>query len=423
MESIRVYSWKPAHTSNFGDEIGPMIVAALCKCYGVDVEVKPTISQTHKKLLAVGSVLHEARGSDVVWGVGINSKNKLTLPSGSDISFRAVRGPLTRLVAMDNGFMCPPIYGDPGLLFPMLFDKEIRARRSELELAAAALGKSMPETIVVPNINDDRFLPYFSAPEVPDDVMFIRPNLDPITVAAFISAAKTVVSSSLHGLVFADVYGRKTIRMTSQYEPEFKYSDYYQGTGRDAPISYPDVQTALSGTETPKLDWDPLPLLNAFPFSAPGMSSSLIVKNFEVKSNEVNLVGGLAEGESPFSDGWSKPDNGSVWTTQTWANFDFVVKEDVKSESALRIRVGTLKKGKGAFEVLRIIHAGKVTSSHKIQRGDESKVIDIQLPPTVAGGEINLSFKVENASSPKDYGDSLDGRKLGVWISEFKLVT
>lgn len=421
MESIRVYSWKPAGSSNFGDEIGPMIVGALCRHLNINVEIKPTISQSHKKLLAVGSVLHEARGSDVIWGVGINSKNRLAIPKNSGITFNAVRGPLTRSIVVDNGFNCPPIYGDPGLLFPMLFDKEIRERRSELESAAAELGTSMPEVIVIPNINDDRFLPYFSCTEVPENMMFIRPSLDPITVAAYISACKTVISSSLHGLVFADVYGRQVFRMISQYEPEFKYSDYYEGTGRKAPIAYPDVLSALNGVETPKLNWDPLPLLNAFPLNFPDIASSLIERSFVTELNRVYQVADISAEVTPFGDGWSDQEGGSVWSIDTWANFDIVVKEQVTSAHFLKVRVGTLEKGRGAFEVLRVVHANKLISSFRVDRSGPSIIVEIPLPETEAGGEINLSFKVENATAPKDMGLGPDERKLGVWVSEFQI--
>ena len=419
MESVRVYSWKPSNATNFGDEIGPMVVQELCKRANLELTVLSTTSPTHSKLLAIGSVLHEARGSDVVWGVGVNSKHRSQLPRNSNIEFRAVRGPLTRSFVQDQGFKCPDVYGDPGLLFPMLFDHEIRTRRGELERGLSTLGAKMPETIVIPNINDDRFLPYFAMQEADDSVMIIRPNLAPITVAAYISSAKRVICSSLHGLVFADVYGRETTRLISQFEPEFKYTDYFEGTGRDTPIGYANVNNCLDSETIPSLNWDPEPLLRSFPFLDEQLVDRLKVRTFGVKPEKMYEIGTLINRESPLGQGWSEPHNNSAWTTKEWVDFEFILKESILSNAIMRMRVGTLEKGVGAFVVLRTIHKGKMIASHRIVRGEPSMLIEIPLPETESANEISLQFKIENASKPCDYGLGDDSRSLGVWISEF----
>ena len=423
MKQIRVYSWKPKGSINFGDEIGPMIVKKLCEQHGMDLEVKATTSKSHSKILAVGSVLHEAQSSDVIWGVGVNSKNRLALPKSENLVFKSVRGPLTRSLVQNEGYQCPPVYGDPGLLFPMLYDKEIRLRRSEIEQAAKNLDLDMPDIIVVPNINDDRFLPYYSQGfSSAQKLMVVKPNLDPITVAAYISAAKIVVSSSLHGLVFAEVYGKETYRMTSQYEPEFKYNDYYEGTGRYAPQSYGTIEAALNSIPTPKLDWDPLPLLTSFPLLDKKLSDRLVSQSFKLKANATYFVKDIQPEASPFGSGWAEPSGGSVWMTDTWASFNFEAKDDIKPSSKLRIRLGTLSKGKGAFEIFRVVYSGKLVSTFKVPRDGDSIVVEIPLPAKTLGEELELSFKVENASSPKAFGGD-DERFLGVWVSEFELLS
>lgn len=422
MSFIFVYSWKPANAINFGDEIGPMIVQALCRKAGINIDVTPTVSPSHPKILAVGSVLHEARGSDVVWGAGVNSKHRSLLPKDSNIRFNAVRGPLTRSMMLDQGFDCPEVYGDPGLLFPMLFDKEIRMRRGELERAAKKLGMNMPETVIIPNINDDRFLPYFATPDVDQNVMVVRPNFSPITVAAYISAAKRVISSSLHGLVFADVYGRSVTRMTSQYEPEFKYSDYYEGTGRLAPRSYPDLKSSLDGEETAPLAWDPGPLLAAFPLSDAEQIKRLTVKIFDMELNTRYQVSDLKEGDSPFTHGWASPEGGSVWSVNEWMDLGFHVKETLPQGAKLRVNMGTLKKGIGGFALLRVVHKGAAIASIRVGRDEPGKLFDLPLPEPEKNGEISLRFKVENASRPVDHGLGSDARSLGVWISSLEVI-
>lgn len=422
MQQIRVYSWKPTGSINFGDEIGPMVVKKLCEQHGMELEVKATTSKSHSKILAVGSVLHEAQSRDVVWGVGVNSKNRLVLPKSENLIFKAVRGPLTRSLVQNEGYQCPPVYGDPGLLFPLLYDTQIRLRRSEIEQAAKNLHLVMPDIVVIPNINDDRFLPEYSQGfSSAKNLMVVKPNLDPVTVAAYISAAKIVVSSSLHGLVFAEVYGKETYRMTSQYEPEFKYNDYYEGTGRVAPQSYGTVEAALNSTPTPKLDWDPLPLLMSFPLLDKRLNETLVSQSFKLRAQTTYFVKDIQPEVSPFGSGWAEPSGGSVWMTDTWASFNFETVSNITPASKLRMRLGTLTKGKGAFEVFRVVYSGKLISTHKIPRDGDSIVVEIPLPVKMSGDELELSFKVENASSPKAFGGD-DERMLGVWVSEFELL-
>jgi hypothetical protein len=398
-----------------------MIVQALCKWYGVACSVLPTVSPTPTKILAVGSILQEARGNDVVWGAGFNSKGRINYPPGSNISFRAVRGPLSRSVLLDQRCDCPPVYGDPGLLFPMLFDRQIRIRRGELERAAESLGTKLPHTIVLPNLNDDRFLPDYSG-LADEEYTVLRPNLDPITVAAYISASVRVVSSSLHGLVFADAYGRSSTRLVSQYEPEFKYTDYYLGTGREPSIAYPNIRSALGGIPAAELNWNPRLLLDAFPLAHKSDRENLIIKAFPLQRGQSFLVSNIKTGHSPFTSGWSQPADGAIWTENEWNDFSVIGPTSSDHKLTLWLKVGTLTRGKGDFARLRVVFENRQITTHEIRRNQPGKRIEIPLPPISRTGEINLRFKIENASSPKKFGLSDDNRELGIWVSEFGLI-
>lgn len=418
MEVIQVYSWKPKNITNFGDEIGPMIVRKLCKRYGLDVEIVPTANQSAVKLLAVGSVLQEARGEDVVWGAGFNSKSRLAFGSDAKLRFNAVRGPLTRSIIINQGLSCPAIYGDPGLLFPALFDDEIRQRRGELEADCDALGITMPEMIFIPNINDDRFLPDYVGADSSPQVMTVRPHWDPVTVAAYISASSRVLASSLHGLVFADVYGRSTSRVISQYEPEFKYTDYYMGTGRYPPMAYPTIRAALEGEKAARLDWDPLPLLDAFPLASEAICRRLIIRKLTITPEKPFVVSDIDPGKSPFLDGWSDPENGRVWTVGQRAHLRFMLNGVDTTKVKLRLRVGTQPTGKGVYERLRVVCANKLISSHRISGDDQVHEIDIP----IQGAEVSLSFELEQSSSPKLSVDGSGNRQLGIWLSQISVI-
>ena len=240
-------------------------------------------------------------------------------------------------------------------------------------------------------------------------------------MAAYISAAKKVISSSLHGLVFAEAYGKETYRMTSQYEPEFKYNDYYEGTGRIAPPAFSTIESAMNSVPTARLEWDPLPLLTSFPLLDINLSERLITSSFKLKPNEPFFIKDISRDTSPFGSGWAEPSGGSIWMIDTWATFNCELSENLKQSAKLKLRIGTVAKGKGAFEVLRVVYAGKLVTSFKVQRNGDSIEAEIPLPMKLKGEELELSFKVENPSAPKDFGISDDERSLGVWISEFEL--
>ena len=422
MKFLQVYSWKPKGITNFGDEIGPMIVRKLSKRYGLDVEVVPTEKQGAVKLLAVGSVLHEARGDDVIWGAGVNSKSRLAFGPNSNLHFNAVRGPLTRTIVMDQGISCPEIYGDPGLLFPALFDNEIRQRRGELEADCATLGMAMPETIFIPNINDDRFLPEYVGTNGFPQIMIVRPHWDPITVAAYISASSRVLASSLHGLVFADVYGRSTSRIISQYEPEFKYTDYYMGTGRCPPMAYPTIGTALEGEKVAPLDWDPTPLLEAFPLAFEEMYHRLIIEKTTITPDKPFIVSDTDPKKTPFLEGWSEPENGKVWAVGPWAHLRFILRDIDVGNMQLRLRVGTSMTGKGVYERVRVFRASKMISSYRINRSNQAQEIDIPIQGGDASGDILLSLELDQSSSSALSIDKSDSREAGIWISKISIV-
>ncbi|MEK6822762.1 MAG: hypothetical protein AABY13_02950, partial [Nanoarchaeota archaeon] len=68
MDSIPLYSWtdKP----NFGDALSKVVVEWVAKR-----PVRAAHSEEQGKLLAIGSVLHQARDNDVVWCTGIHPRH------------------------------------------------------------------------------------------------------------------------------------------------------------------------------------------------------------------------------------------------------------------------------------------------------------------------------------------------------------
>ncbi|SHG28634.1 pyruvyltransferase [Jatrophihabitans endophyticus] len=228
---------------NFGDLLGPIVVAGLLRQRGID----PRTAPAQRRLLSVGSILHKAREGDTVWGSGVNLKVRPREYRFRQLDVRAVRGPRTAAWLRERGIAVPDVYGDPGLLAPVVLP----------ELRDYAADKRHAVTIV-PNLHDA------AATDTTDDRV-----LDPRTPVheclERIARSELVVGSSLHGAVVAESLGIPARLVRAGAEPPLKYVDYYAGTGRS------DVEFATSAEEAIEQggvrppQWDPQPLLDAFP--------------------------------------------------------------------------------------------------------------------------------------------------------------
>ncbi len=260
-----LYWWRPnEHTeiegTNFGDELSLAIVERIC---GKNIT---RAKKSDTKLLAIGSIIQFAKNGDVVWGAGMNGKelprkfhfkklNRLEKKklrrryTFSDLDVRAVRGPLTRQLLLDLGIQVPEIYGDPALLLPILFPEIEVPLDPELEY------------IAIPHISEVQL---FS-----NQYNVVFPTDPWEEIVDKIIRSRFVISSSLHGIIVAEAFGIPAcfLRVTSN-EPDFKYLDYYLGTGRDRHSfkAARSIEEALEIGGAPPIIWDADPLLNTFPY-------------------------------------------------------------------------------------------------------------------------------------------------------------
>jgi pyruvyltransferase len=259
--SVEVFHWNPRRfrlpgrlghlgrfgprVNNFGDLLGPAIVTELLLRAAVDPSVRRT--RQHSQLLSVGSVMHFAHDGAVVWGTGVNGK-ALDLPAGvRTLDVRAVRGPLTAALLAKQGFHVPEVYGDPGLLVGELWT------RAEL-----AEGRTAGGVCVIPNLND--------LPQYRSESNVLDPRSPLPECLARIASSELVVGSSLHGIIIAESLGIPARLIASNSEPDFKYRDYYAGSGRSSFKTAGDVRSAIRmGGEAP-ISWSSTALLAAFPY-------------------------------------------------------------------------------------------------------------------------------------------------------------
>lgn len=223
---------------NFGDVLSPVIVEQMLTRFGW-TESAPRAS----RLLAVGSIMHFSRDGDTVWGSGVNGKVPIGEIRSRNLSVRAVRGPRTAEVLSALGISIREVYGDPALLAPSL-------------LALSRSSEQVYPVTCIPNLNDAKA--WRSMPG------FVDPRGHYRDVIQRIAASEIVVSSSLHGLVIADALGVPASWMVSKSEPNFKYLDYLEGTGRSGEHPNTTLSRAFDNP-LPSLKWDQEPLVRSFP--------------------------------------------------------------------------------------------------------------------------------------------------------------
>jgi pyruvyltransferase len=157
---------------------------------------------------------------DVVWGSGLhpyeyedfwknNSKKEL------ELTVLAVRGPFTADALRAREQTVPEIYGDPGILTPLVYPKAREPKR---------------KVIIIPHLSE-----YAKIKEEAEKfgVRVVHPGVDWKQVADEITEAERVISGSLHGLILSDAYGvPSTWFRPTYFEGLLKYHDYFLGTGR-----------------------------------------------------------------------------------------------------------------------------------------------------------------------------------------------
>jgi pyruvyltransferase len=241
--------------NNFGDLLGPLIVAEVAARRGLDVSaIQEWVGgrTRGRSMVSIGSTMRLAQSGDVIWGTGINGKSLEASFPFTSLDVRAVRGPLSKQVLERAGIDVPNVLGDPGLLVGEFWSRD--------ELAQDA--PRWNEVTVIPNLNDyQRFMD--THPQVHTNL--VHPCTDLWTVVRQIAASDFVTGSSLHAIVIAEALGVPARVLTSGSEPMFKYEDYYLGSGRGGVTPARSLSHAMDlGPEVPH-EWKAGELLDAFP--------------------------------------------------------------------------------------------------------------------------------------------------------------
>ncbi len=207
--------------SNFGDAVSPLIMRELT---GHTYRWAPLRSA---ELVSVGSVLNAYAkvGSEAyIFGSGVRVEHEFKSRTRSIPSDRigGVRGHHS---AKTLGLSADRVIGDPALVVSELLPTRVH-RRTGTRVLVLPHFATFGHRRAIQSLNALKNLGY----EV------ILPNQDPVNIAGKIRGADLLITSSLHGIIFADSVNTPVTRVSFpdvEHENDFKYHDYESLYGRD----------------------------------------------------------------------------------------------------------------------------------------------------------------------------------------------
>jgi len=197
---------------NVGDRINPALIRALS---GQQAVWTDDFSKPH--LLACGSMLPQATAMSSVWGTGAMGPLVVGAPKAENI--HALRGPLTAIALRDSGVAVGDVpLGDPAFLAPSLFGLARNMRGTRIGVAAHYR---------------DRFHPIVQRLLQSEESVDLNVHAEPREFIRAMTECRAVISSSLHGLIFAEAIGIPNLWIKLGDEiagGSFKFTDWFATT-------------------------------------------------------------------------------------------------------------------------------------------------------------------------------------------------
>lgn len=267
--SVGSYWWD--HQANFGDAIGPWLIELIT---GRPAHNVIDASPEQHGIMTVGSIITDMnRPNMTIWGSGLLGPLRphvvARLEKRPPRLITAVRGALTRNeLVTELGWNVPEIFGDPALLLPRFVTPSPPLHRAATPAIVPHYSHKSLVSASVQSGEDE----HFSIVDVGEPVE---------KVVAQIANSKSVVSTSLHGLILAQAYGVPWtwLRLVDKalVGDEFKFRDFFS-TLDDRNISICFVDSTDLNTDLyvdlakdatlPDARYDPSALLDAFPHRA-----------------------------------------------------------------------------------------------------------------------------------------------------------
>jgi pyruvyltransferase len=250
-ENKTISTWWPSAPSpgNFGDILTPYLIKKISG-YTAKRTNPPIKTPT---FLGVGSIISRANEFTTVWGSGIMNYGDAV---SNKATYLAVRGPISREVILAKGGRCPEIYGDPGLILPLIYKPTISKKYT--------IG-------IIPHYVDYEQVAAWYRKDKNVKVINLL-NSDPTLPLKEILECETVLSSSLHGIIEAVAYGIPVawVKYSDKLSGDgVKFADFFASINVDHACTVIDQ---IESIETMKLiktiktyDFDVRPLLDVFP--------------------------------------------------------------------------------------------------------------------------------------------------------------
>lgn len=252
-KSVNLIYFRDATSTNgnFGDELSKFITSNLINNEKYELFFRKR--GKNYNLVCIGSYIHEASNNAYIFGSGIRTNPPIE--NGhyyQNLNVSAIRGPLSREFLMSKNINVPEIYGDPGLLLSKFYQPKIN--------------ESLKDKIgIVPHKSN--YAKYVN--KIDKNIYhLINPTDKWETVINELCSCKSIISSSLHGLVCADAYNIPNLWLDEYKlsEGDFKFKDYFASQGREYVKirSINEYKESLLYTEGNKVNLDKL--VSAFPF-------------------------------------------------------------------------------------------------------------------------------------------------------------
>jgi hypothetical protein len=195
--------------NNFGDVLTPK----LFDYYSLKYEYQENNFNT----ICIGSTGNKVTNDCLVLGTGIAWENTKLNPNAN---WLFTRGPLTRKSLIKSGGNCPEIYGDPALLLPLFCSES----KKEYDIG------------IVPHMKEYEMV----KKKYPNHKVINLNNQDPLSVAKEITKCRSIISSSLHGIICAHAYNIPCawVKFSNLIiGDDTKFKDHYLSIGLECELS------------------------------------------------------------------------------------------------------------------------------------------------------------------------------------------
>lgn len=216
MKKLKYYRYP--HPNNVGDILSPIIFEYFLP----NIDIQQVGEGVKNKLLGVGSIMRVLQKGDVVWGAGVMRKTD-KFPQARFCEFLAVRGKLSRNILLKSKAQIPEIYGDPAILLPLIYNPENKKKKYKIG--------------IVPHFIDHHLLTKEKGNELAQSINWKLIDIC-LPFDIFINEileCEHIISSSLHGLIIAEVYGLSVqwVELSNNVIGNgFKFHDYLSATNR-----------------------------------------------------------------------------------------------------------------------------------------------------------------------------------------------